>query len=520
MATLILRPNAAGDSTLWTPNTGANYAAVDEVVNDGDTTYVSNPSTSSKDDLYNIGTDALLDGATISQIELFVSAKNVLSGTSGSTPSDPTLYRLVKTGGTVYAGAGATIGSAYADGSYVWATNPNTSAAWTKSDIDDLQVGIRSAQTAGGGNKLKTPYATQVWVVVTYTTAPAPVTLTDVGNIASAFAAGVASIALAAALTGIAGAEAFGSPAIGINQAASSIVSAEAFGAGAISTGLNISGIATAEAIGEPVLEEGIAPVELTDVGDIASAEAHGTQSIGLGLGASGIATEEAFGVGAILADIAAGGIVSAEAIGTPLATPGLSASGIATAEAVGTPAISLVLPATGIATGEAIGTPATGQGLAVSGIVLAELFGTPDVEEGAVPTEITDAGAIASAEALGTGSIAPSLGNTGIASNETIGDSQADIVASPVGIPGAEAFGTPIAAEPPPPVELTNVGAIASAEGLGTPVVTEGPAEAEIAINLISPLVTSISIETNTIESIDVASGIITEINTTSEVF
>ncbi|HUV56647.1 MAG TPA: hypothetical protein VMV84_05375, partial [Dehalococcoidales bacterium] len=38
--TVTIRPGSAGDETNLTPNTGANWAAVDEATSDDDTTYV------------------------------------------------------------------------------------------------------------------------------------------------------------------------------------------------------------------------------------------------------------------------------------------------------------------------------------------------------------------------------------------------------------------------------------------------------------------------------------------------
>ena len=167
MATVTLRPDGAGDDTNWTPNTGANYAAVDEASNDADTTYVARDGTE-VDDLYAIATDAALTGATISNVRVYASGKYVESG-SGVLSVSPTLKIGVKSGGTEYWDDGDTITSSYADYYQDWDTNPADSAAWEKADIDALQVGIRSARTTGTGSKKRVPYVTQVWVVVTYT---------------------------------------------------------------------------------------------------------------------------------------------------------------------------------------------------------------------------------------------------------------------------------------------------------------------------------------------------------------
>ena len=111
MATLILRPNAAGDETNWSPDSGSNYARVNESSQDGDTSYVERTSTIAND-LYNIDDDGsdVLNGATISQIEVFATAKQVAAGAMGSNPSDCTLNLIVKpSGGSVDIDGGATI---------------------------------------------------------------------------------------------------------------------------------------------------------------------------------------------------------------------------------------------------------------------------------------------------------------------------------------------------------------------------------------------------------------------------
>jgi hypothetical protein len=137
VATLILRPDGAGAETNWTPNTGANYAAVDEASNDGDTTYVSK-NTTIGNDTYDIETSALLTGATINSVTVYASAKYVQSG-SGTVPAAPTIYQLVRVGATTYVSAtGDSTGTSYANTSNTWETNPADSEAWEKADIDNL----------------------------------------------------------------------------------------------------------------------------------------------------------------------------------------------------------------------------------------------------------------------------------------------------------------------------------------------------------------------------------------------
>lgn len=168
MSTATLRPDGAGDDTNWTPNTGANYAAVDEAVSDNDTTYVENTSTSALDDLYNIATDAALTGASISNVTIYAYAKYASSGV-GSISAVPNLKLGVKASGTEYWDTGDDVTSSYALYTHSLDTNPADSAAWEKADIDALQIGIRSAAVTGASSSKRSPRVTQIYIVVTYT---------------------------------------------------------------------------------------------------------------------------------------------------------------------------------------------------------------------------------------------------------------------------------------------------------------------------------------------------------------
>lgn len=144
-ATVTLRPDAAGDLTLWDLGAGvSNYEAVDEEdPHDIDITYVHQSNTVNEDDLYNIGTDALLTGAPINSVTVYAVAKSVKSG-SGSVSAQP-FYILVKSGGTIYNDAGRAPAISYTLYSNTWDLDPNGDIAWTKAAIDDLQVGIRGS---------------------------------------------------------------------------------------------------------------------------------------------------------------------------------------------------------------------------------------------------------------------------------------------------------------------------------------------------------------------------------------
>jgi hypothetical protein len=197
--TLTLRPNAAGDETNWTPDTGSNYARVNEASADDDSSYVQRNSATAANDLYNIDNDTggLLTGATINSVTVHARGRAVRSANGGASPTQPTLNLLVKpSGGSTDIQGDHSLSETYGNFSTTWTTNPSTSSAWTPSEIENLQVGIRSAQTSSA-NRTYTPRVTQVYVVVDYTP-PTLISVSGTTNVAS----GTVAVALDGSLQG------------------------------------------------------------------------------------------------------------------------------------------------------------------------------------------------------------------------------------------------------------------------------------------------------------------------------
>lgn len=160
------RPNAAGDKTNlhpWStsvPHQPANYTCVDEVSQDEDDTIVFTARTLDNntllDDLYNLPNHTT-EAGTIVNVTVFY-------WITGREDSTAYASSGVKIGGVEYWDTLHTIIPDYRWRlySHTWTLNPNTSAAWTWANIDDLQAGVR----------LKTNVAqvecTQVYVVVKY----------------------------------------------------------------------------------------------------------------------------------------------------------------------------------------------------------------------------------------------------------------------------------------------------------------------------------------------------------------
>ncbi|MEA3297581.1 MAG: hypothetical protein U9R56_06930 [candidate division Zixibacteria bacterium] len=154
---LTLRPDGAGASTNLT-NSGcvSNYQCVDEVSSDGDGSRVIRASNTYARDTYSLDDPGVSSG-TIDSVKVFCKAKK--DHTLGIIECN--LY----THSINYTSAEQDLTGSYADYSNTWTTNPNTSAAWTWTEINNLQAGLRiKGQNAG-----KPAYCTQVWVEVFYT---------------------------------------------------------------------------------------------------------------------------------------------------------------------------------------------------------------------------------------------------------------------------------------------------------------------------------------------------------------
>jgi len=160
--TLTLRPGSAGDEAVLTPNTGANYAAVDEVSSDGDTTYVGTGNDNTwKHDLYNLPDTTVSGKGKINSVTVHINVK----GTQAANQTN--VYTRTKTNGTAYNGTAQQTGASYTEYSTQYTTNPQSSNEWTWGEVNALQAGVGMRRPKAG----KESRCTQVWVVVDYTPA-------------------------------------------------------------------------------------------------------------------------------------------------------------------------------------------------------------------------------------------------------------------------------------------------------------------------------------------------------------
>ena len=137
---ILLTPNADGDKSEWTGSDGNqvnNYALADEIPANGDTDYVES-STLDQTDLYNL-TASGLSGVTIKRVWAEARARDTVA-------AGGLLALVLKTNSTEYAGSDLSLLTTYTKQllGTVHTVNPNTSAAWTVSELDALQAGPKA----------------------------------------------------------------------------------------------------------------------------------------------------------------------------------------------------------------------------------------------------------------------------------------------------------------------------------------------------------------------------------------
>ncbi len=127
---------AAGDLTAWTPNTGANYAAVDDpAANDGDTTFVE--ALTPVRDTYTMA-DLVAVGSNIKAVQAHVVARYNTAPLNVAT----TLRRSsTNSDGT----ASVPTGSYGSKAVTIWETDPVAAGAWTVANFNATQFGVVSS---------------------------------------------------------------------------------------------------------------------------------------------------------------------------------------------------------------------------------------------------------------------------------------------------------------------------------------------------------------------------------------
>lgn len=135
VAVSVLYPASAGNYAQWTPDSGSNYARVDETLCDGDSSYVET------------GTAGNLDSYTFGNLGGSPSSIFGVQWCAESRKTDASTYnvrRHFRSGGTDYVDSNdISLPSSYSIAQKVLETNPATSAAWTVSDLQGSEWGIK-----------------------------------------------------------------------------------------------------------------------------------------------------------------------------------------------------------------------------------------------------------------------------------------------------------------------------------------------------------------------------------------
>ena len=161
MPTAILRPNGIGTTTRLARNSGTtNWGRVTETSQDGDLSYVFDSDGNSLGngalDLYTINANAIGAGDTINSVTIYATIRCTDSLGQFS-------IAIRENSTTTHNNGDITPTSAYLEYNKSWTLKPSNGLAFTKTDIDNLQIGIFMREDAGGTNRCP-----QVYVVIDY----------------------------------------------------------------------------------------------------------------------------------------------------------------------------------------------------------------------------------------------------------------------------------------------------------------------------------------------------------------
>jgi len=126
-------PSGAGATTQWTPNTGANYAAVDETAGDDDTTYVHASAAATKD-TYAMADMVAIAGTVVGVQTCFRARKDDLNVR--------TVRDVIRSNGADYNGTTQTMTTSYADYFRIVETDPDDSNPWDIAGVNAMELGV------------------------------------------------------------------------------------------------------------------------------------------------------------------------------------------------------------------------------------------------------------------------------------------------------------------------------------------------------------------------------------------
>jgi len=139
--TIVLRPNAAGSLANLTPHgSSTNWKNMADGVERDAATYNSKVGSGYVTDLYSFP-DISYD-ATVASVTVKMRCDVEQNYKDGQNPAEGWAMAALRVGGTDYYSDEKTLNWNWADYSYTWTVNPQTSSAWTISDINALQAGV------------------------------------------------------------------------------------------------------------------------------------------------------------------------------------------------------------------------------------------------------------------------------------------------------------------------------------------------------------------------------------------
>jgi hypothetical protein len=129
----VSRPSGAGTTTNFTPDSGSNYARVNETTPDGDTSYVESSTVT------NIDTYAMDDLPSGASAVKFVGGMHYAKKTDVGARG---IKAELRTSSTNYSHATElALSNSYQYYQSFWGQNPNTTAAWSVSEVNAIESG-------------------------------------------------------------------------------------------------------------------------------------------------------------------------------------------------------------------------------------------------------------------------------------------------------------------------------------------------------------------------------------------
>jgi hypothetical protein len=132
-----LTVTGAGSNTQWTPLSGTNYSNIDEVDEDGDTSYNSTNVITQVDTFPVSSLSSTY--VTINAVQISITARKDNIGLRSITAA-------LKSGSTTYDHSLSNnfgLGDGYAEFLDTWQVNPNGNVAWTNDSINEMEIGVK-----------------------------------------------------------------------------------------------------------------------------------------------------------------------------------------------------------------------------------------------------------------------------------------------------------------------------------------------------------------------------------------